>query len=174
MVQLALETQEIPLILTSFPQRTQMWIWNAHRVPKEGRRPAGEYTTNSFGPADLTPGFKISLVHLGIDLSTTLDKVQRCDRSMCDTLPQRSASVQSRCCPCAPRKQLDRQTCRQHRILENKARSGHSLLELLSWPWKSPSELHCSMRRLLSSCRRQHSMRRNASAFEGTRSLKQT
>ena len=47
------------------------------RIAEEGRRPAGHDATKAFGARDGRPRLEVARVHLGIDLASTLDKIER-------------------------------------------------------------------------------------------------
>lgn len=59
-----------------------------YRVSEEGWTPSGEDTPETLSSADLTPGFKVAFVHLGIDLSAAFDQIQGGHGSVCDALFQ--------------------------------------------------------------------------------------
>ena len=53
-----------------------------HRVAKEGWGPTCEDPTNTFSAADQAPCLNVALIQVGVDLSTTLDQIERGNRGM--------------------------------------------------------------------------------------------
>lgn len=55
-------------------------------VTGECGTPASKYSSHTLSPADLSPGFKITLVEIRIDLTSTLDEIERSNSCMCCAL----------------------------------------------------------------------------------------
>jgi hypothetical protein len=56
-------------------------------ISEESWRPSSVDSAESFGTSNLPPCLEITSVHLRIDLATTFDKIERCDRRVSETLP---------------------------------------------------------------------------------------
>jgi hypothetical protein len=50
-----------------------------YRVTHESWTPASEDAAEPFSSTDLTPGFEVALVHVGVDLATTFDEIEGSD-----------------------------------------------------------------------------------------------